>query len=131
VSEYASALLKERLGLKVRLDRPNYLQRCFMICASPVDLEEAYRVGRQAVIEAVAGRPQGMITLVRDAGPDYHCSTGVAALEGIANQEKRLPAEFMNRAGNSPSEAFVTWARPLIGEPWPPQRYVRLAKHFV
>jgi 6-phosphofructokinase len=131
VSDYAAALLKGRLGLKVRLDRPNYLQRCFMLCASPVDLEEAYRVGRQAVKEAVAGRLEGMVTLVRDPGPDYHCSTGIAALEGIANQEKKLPAEFMNSAGNWPSEAFVTWARPLIGEPWPPRRYVRLAKHFV
>jgi len=130
VSEFVAALLKERLGLKVRLDRPNYLQRCFMLCASTVDLDEAYRVGRQAVREAVAGRRQGMVTLVRDPGPAYHCSTGVAALEGIANKEKRLPAEFMNEAGNWPSEAFLGWARPLIGEPWPPQRYVRLAKHF-
>jgi 6-phosphofructokinase 1 len=131
VGEFATALLKECLGLKVRLDRPNYLQRCFMVCASSVDLEESYRVGRQAVREAVGGRLQGMITLVRDPGPDYHCSTGVADLEGIANREKKLPAEFMNETGNGPSEAFVTWARPLIGEPWPPQRYVRLFKHYV
>jgi 6-phosphofructokinase len=130
VSDYAAALLKGRLGLKVRLDRPNYLQRCFMLCASPVDREEAYRVGREAVKEAVAGRLEGMVTLVRDARPDYHCSTNIASLEGIANREKRLPAEFMNSAGNWPTEAFVNWARPLVGEPWPPQRYVRLAKHF-
>jgi len=131
VSDYVAALLKDRLGLKVRLDRPNYLQRCFMLCASPIDLEEAYRVGREAVKEAVAGRLQGMVTLVRDPGPDYHCSTDTASLEGIANREKRLPAEFMNSAGNWPTEAFVNYARPLVGEPWPPQRYVRLAKHFV
>ena len=131
VSDYVAALLRGRLGLKVRMDKPNYLQRSMMICASPVDLEEAYRVGRQAVKEAVAGRIEGMATLIRDAGPQYHCSVGIASLEGIANREKKLPPDFMNEAGNSPTEAFLSYARPLLGDPWPPIPYVRLAKYFV
>jgi 6-phosphofructokinase len=131
VSDYVAALLRGRLGLKVRMDKPNYLQRSMMICASPVDLEEAYRVGRQAVKEAVAGRIEGMATLIRDAGPQYHCSVGIASLEGIANREKKLSPEFMNEAGNSPTEAFLSYARPLLGDPWPPIPYVRLAKYFV
>lgn len=130
VSDYAAALLKGRLELKVRMDKPNYLQRSMMVCASPVDLEEAYRVGRQAVKEAVAGRIEGMATLIRDAGPEYHCSVGIASLEGIANREKKLPPEFMNEAGNSPTEAFLSYARPLLGDPWPPMPYVRLAKYL-
>jgi len=131
VSDYVATLLSGRLGLKVRIDKPNYLQRSLMICASPVDLEEAYRVGRQAVKEAVAGRIEGMITLVRDPGPEYHCSLGIASLHEIANREKKLPSDFMNEMGNFPSEAFLSYARPLIGEPWPPIPYVRLAKYFV
>jgi len=131
VSDYVATLLSGRLGLKVRIDKPNYLQRSLMICASPVDLEEAYRVGRQAVKEAIAGRVEGMITLVRDPGSDYHCSLGVASLHEIANREKKLPSDFMNEMGNFPSEAFLSYARPLIGEPWPPIPYVRLAKYFV
>lgn len=130
VSDYVAALLKGRLGLKVRMDKPNYLQRSMMICASPVDLEEAYRVGRQAVKEAVAGRIEGMATLIRDPGPQYHCSVGIASLEGIANREKKLPPDFMNEAGNSPTEAFLSYARPLLGDPWPPMPYVRLAKYL-
>lgn len=129
VGEFVVALLRDRLGIKVRMDKPNYLQRSMMVCASPVDLEEAYRVGRQAVKEAVAGRMEGMITLVRDPGPEYHCSLGVARLEEIANKEKKLPAEFMNEAGNYPTEAFLSYARPLIGGPLPP--YTRLSKQFV
>ena len=129
VGEFVVALLRDRLGIKVRMDKPNYLQRSMMICASPVDLEEAYRVGREAVREAAAGRMEGMITLVRDPGPGYHCSLGVAALEEIANKEKKLPAEFMNEAGNYPTEAFLSYARPLIGGPLPP--YTRLSKQFV
>jgi len=129
VSDFVATLLSGRLGLKVRMDKPNYLQRSMMVCASPIDLEEAYRVGRQAVKEAVAGQMEGMITLIRDPGPEYHCSVSIASLKEIANREKTLPLDFMNEAGNSPTEAFFAYARPLIGGPWPP--YVRLAKHFV
>jgi 6-phosphofructokinase 1 len=129
VSDFVATLLTGRLGLKVRIDKPNYLQRSLMACASQVDLDEAYRVGREAVRQAVAGRLEGMVTLVREPGPSYHCAVGITSLEGIANQEKKLPAEFMNAAGNWPTEAFLAYARPFVGELQP--RYVRLAKHFV
>jgi len=129
VSDFVATLLTGRLGLKVRLDKPNYIQRSLMVCASPIDLEEAYRVGRQAVKEAIAGRMEGMITLIRDPGPKYHCSLGVASLGDIANRERMLPPEFMNEAGNYPTEAFFAYARPLIGELQP--KYVRLTKYFV
>lgn len=131
VSEFVASVVKARLGLRVRIDKPNYLQRCFMVCASPVDLEEAHRVGRRAVEEAVAGRVQGLAALVRDPGPEYHCSVKFASLEDIANKEKKLPPDFMNEAGNWPTEAFLEYARPLVGEPWPPMPYVRLKTHFV
>ncbi len=129
VSDFVATLLNGKLGLKVRLDKPNYLQRSLMACASPVDLEEAYRVGQGAVREAVSGREEGMITLVRDPGPEYHCALGVAPLGEVANHEKMLPAEFMNEAGNYPTEGFLNYARPLVGELQP--FYVRLAKRLV
>jgi 6-phosphofructokinase 1 len=129
VSDFVATLLTGKLGLKVRLDKPNYLQRSLMACAAPIDLEEAYRVGQRAVQEAVSGRLEGMITLVRDPGPQYHCSLGVASLGEIANQERMLPAEFMNEAGNYPTDAFLAYARPLIGGLQP--SYVRLAQLFV
>ena len=131
VSDYVAALLRGRLGLKVRLDQPNYLQRSFMLCASPIDLEEAYRIGKKAVQEALTGRIEGMVTLTRDPGPEYHCSAGIASLEGIANREKKLPPGFMNEDGNWPTNAFLAYARPLLGEPWPPSSYVPLTKLFV
>lgn len=131
VSDYVATLLSGRLGLKVRMDKPNYLQRSTMICASSIDLEEAYRVGRQAVKEAVAGQIEGMITLIRDPGSEYHCSVSIASLQEIANKEKKLPPDFMNEDGNFPSEAFLSYTRPLIGDPWPLIPYVRLAQYFV
>ena len=129
VSDFVATLLTGKTGLKVRIDKPNYLQRSLMACASSVDLDEAYRVGRQAVKEAVAGQTGAMVVLAREPGPKYQCRVDLAKLEDIANKEKMLPAEFMNEAGNWPTQAFLDYARPLIGELQP--RYSRLTKHFV
>jgi hypothetical protein len=110
------------------VDKPNYLQRSFMLAASPVDLREAYRVGQQAVREALRGRDQGLIVLRRDPGPKYHCSLGVADLDKVANHERKLPRDYMNDSGNYPTEAFLSYARPLLGADFSP--YLRLAKPF-
>lgn len=129
VSDFAATLLTGKLGLKVRLDKPNYLQRSLMACASPVDLDEAYRVGREAVRQALAGRTEGMVILARDPGSTYHCSLDIASLGDIANQEKMLPAGWINAAGNWPTQAFIDYVRPLVGKLQP--KYVRLEKWFV
>jgi 6-phosphofructokinase len=131
VSDFVAALLWKELGLKVRLDKPNYLQRSFMLCASSVDLQEAYDVGRYAVNQALTGRQQGMVTLERQTSPDYRCTVGIVDLDIVANKEHKLPAEYMNELGNFPTPAFLDYARPLVGDPWPPIPYVRLDKHFI
>jgi len=129
VTPYLSAILTDELGLKVRLDNPYYLQRSFVEVASPVDQEEAYRVGRAAVRAALRGAKGQMVTLVRDPGEVYHCSTGLVSVEEVADREKKMPADYMNEAGNFPSEKFLRYARPLIGGPLTPQ--VRLDLVFV
>ncbi len=126
VSDFVATLLSGKLGLKVRLDKPNYLQRSLMVCASAVDLEEAFRVGKEAVKQAVGGCAEGIVTLVRAPGPGYHCSLEVVSLAEVANKEKMLPVEFMNEAGNYPTPAFLDYARPLVGALAPP--YVRLSR---
>jgi len=131
VSDFVATLLRKELGLKVRLDKPNYLQRSFMLCASSVDLQEAYDVGRFAVKQALAGRQQGMVTLERQSWPGYRCTVGLVDLKIVANKEHKLPAEYMNELGNFPTPAFLDYSRPLVGLPWPPIPYVRLARRFV
>jgi len=119
----------EAYGLSARYDKPGYLQRSFAILQSSVDREEAYMVGRAAVREALRGVSDKMITLVREPGPEYRCTTGLADLDVVANAEHYLPREYVNAAGNGVTDAFIEYARPLIGEPLP--RYARLAKHLV
>jgi 6-phosphofructokinase 1 len=128
-ADYLSALIGDRLGLKVRIDKPNYLQRSFSTAISEVDAAEAYRVGQAAVRLAVSGRTDVMVTLEREEGKWYRCDIGMAPLSAVANEEKLLPDAFLVGEGNDVTAAFVDYARPLVGEPLP--RLGRLARYPV
>ncbi|MHB1294201.1 MAG: 6-phosphofructokinase [Anaerolineae bacterium] len=126
VVDYLDGVLKKELNAKTRYDKPGYLQRSFASLMSPVDREEAYMVGRAAVRAALADESDKMVTLVRQPGPGYHIELGLAPLGEVANVERMLPPEFINERGNGVTEAFLEYARPLIGGPLP--RYARLSK---
>jgi 6-phosphofructokinase len=129
VVETLEEVVKAELGVRVRHDKPGYLQRSCASLASSVDRAEAYLVGQTAVRGALAGVSDRMVTLERQPGPEYAVTTGLAPLAEVANAEHTLPREYINEAGNGVTEAFLEYARPLIGEPLSP--YARLAKHPV
>ena len=84
-------------------------------------------VGEAAVRYAAGGETDKMVILVRETGPEYRCTTGLADLEEIANAEKKLPDEFINAEGNFVTQKFIDYAMPLIGGPLPV--YMRLRKY--
>lgn len=116
VDGIAEAIHSE-LGIKARFDKPSYLQRSFAEMMSPTDREEAYLVGRAAVRAALVGETDKMVTLVRQPTPEYQCDTGLAPLDRVANAERMLPKEFINKQGNWVTNSFVDYALPLIGGP--------------
>ncbi len=86
--------------------------------------QEAELVGRTAVRYALEGRSDVMVTLERMAADAYAIATGMAPLEVVANQQRRLPVEFVNETGNGLTPSFEAYARPLLGDPLP--EFVRL-----
>ena len=128
-SDGVARLIAAEMGLKARVDRPNYLQRSSMGVASHIDLEEAYRAGRAAVRAAVAGESGHMISLVRLSSTPYEFTTGMTPLSEVANIERPLPAEYFDRESGEITSGFVEYAKPLIGDPLPP--YFRLPIHYV
>jgi 6-phosphofructokinase len=128
-SDEVARFITAELGLKARVDRPNYLQRSFMAVASGVDLEEAYQVGRAAVRTAVTGRSGTMISLVRLSSTPYEFTTGTTPLSEVANLERPLPPEYIDASSGELTAGFVTYARPLIGDPLSP--YTRLPAYYV
>ncbi|MEI6042884.1 MAG: 6-phosphofructokinase [Chloroflexota bacterium] len=117
-ANYFMSLVMSELGLTARFDKPGTLQRMSMSCASEVDLEEAWLVGAEALRLAVAGETDKMVTLLREKGSngEYSCKTGVTSLERIANFERKMPEGYLNAEGNFVTQAFLDYARPLIGE---------------
>jgi ATP-dependent phosphofructokinase / diphosphate-dependent phosphofructokinase len=130
-ASYLMGLVIKQLGLTARYDKPGTLQRMSMLCASEVDLDEAWQAGAEAVRRAVVGETDLMITLLRATGSDgeYRCELGTTALANIANTEHKMPAHYLNEAGNFVSQAFIDYARPLIGGPL--SRYLELDRHKI
>ncbi len=112
-------------------------QRSTAIYASTVDLDEAYRVGQQAVLLAVRGENGYMATLLREPGLIYQVRYDQVPLELVANSERTFPPEWISADGTDVSDAFLDYVRPLIGEDFPSvptvngrQRFARLRPVF-
>jgi 6-phosphofructokinase 1 len=123
-ARFLCRLIRSELGLRARFDKPGTIQRTAMAYASSTDLEEADLAGRMAVRYALQGESDCLVTLIREPGDSYRCSTGLVPLAKVAKALKTLPDEYINLEGNFVTEAFLEYARPLIGEPLP--TYVRL-----
>ena len=118
-AQFLSQRLQNALGVRVRFDKPGTIQRMATAYVSRTDREEAELVGREAVRLAANGVSGVMVSLEREPGPEYRVKTGTVPLRTVANQQKRLPSDYVNSSGNGMTEAFVEYATPLIGDPLP------------
>ncbi len=117
-------LISGELGIKARFDKPGTIQRVGAALASPIDVEEAWRVGQAAVAHAVSGASGYMVTLERERSDPYRTRTDLVPLERVANKVRPVPDEFIAASGNDVTPAFLQYAAPLLGGPLPP--YARL-----
>lgn len=128
VGDYLASSILQNLKIKARCDKPGTIQRVSMVCVSPVDLEEAYRVGQVAVSKAVDGERDKMVTLVRKRNDPYECETGMVDLATVALKTKNVPDEFINRQSNYVTDDFLEYVRPLIGGPLSEYAHLRKKK---
>ncbi len=94
-------------------------QRSTAIYASVVDLDEAYKVGQQAVLIAQSGENGWMSTILREPGVIYNVRYDKVPLEKVANSERTFPKEWIAPNGIDVTDDFVRYAKPLVGEDWP------------
>jgi 6-phosphofructokinase 1 len=119
-----TALIGRRLRVKARFDKPGTLQRMSMALASPIDLDEAYRSGAEAVLYAVEGESGCMVGFARRDESPYRIDLQPVDLRLVANRQRILPAEFLGSEPFQIAPAFADYALPLIGDPIVP--YPRL-----
>lgn len=115
-TDYLADLVRSKLHLRTRVDRFGDLQWCEI---SRSDNAEAYLVGQSAVHLLCADQSDCMVTLIREEGPTYHCTTGSVALSSVADQQRTLPAEFFDAERAMITTRFSDYALPLLGDPLP------------
>ncbi|HOK90483.1 MAG TPA: diphosphate--fructose-6-phosphate 1-phosphotransferase [Candidatus Hydrogenedentes bacterium] len=103
---------------KARGQVPGTDQRSTCLYASVVDLDEAYRVGQQAVVIAKSGENGWMATILREPGVIYNVRYDKAPLELVANSERTFPEAWIAPNRIDVTDEFIRYARPLIGEDW-------------
>lgn len=118
-AQHLVELVKQHLKLRTRFDKPGDLQRMASNCISRTDRDEAYLVGKMGIRALLDGETDKMVTLVRQAIPTYHCTTGLVELAGIANVQRLMPDDYLDASKTMVTQAFYDYALPLIGDPLP------------
>jgi len=114
VAETLREIVENKVGVKCRSNKLGTCQRNAMHFASKTDGDEAYRVGATAVKEAVKGTTGKMVTLVRTSNKPYKCTTGLADLMDVANGERKIPRDWMNKEGNHITKKMRDYITPLM-----------------
>lgn len=112
-------LVKSKLKLRARFEKPGDLQRMASNSVSTTDRDEAYLVGKMGTQALLDGENDKMVTLIRHSEPVYRCSTGLAALGEVANVQRLMPDNYLDRRKTMVTQAFYDYTLPLIGEPLP------------
>jgi 6-phosphofructokinase len=121
VGPVVAQMTQQAFGYKFHWAVADYLQRSARHIASKVDVEQAYAVGKAAVELALKGRNAVMPVIVRKSSKPYRWSIGEAPLSAIANQEKKVPRDFITADGFGITAACRRYLLPLIaGEGYPP-----------
>jgi 6-phosphofructokinase 1 len=121
VGPVVAQMTQQAFGYKFHWAVADYLQRSARHIASKVDVEQAYAVGKAAVELALKGKNAVMPVIVRKSSKPYRWSIGAAPLSAIANQEKKLPRDFITTDGFGITAACRRYLLPLIGgEAYPP-----------
>jgi 6-phosphofructokinase len=116
LGDLLAAQIREKAKIaRVRADTLGYLQRSFPAIRSEADAREARQVGQAAVRAAAAGAASGSIAIRRAPGKTYRVRLERVPLASVARETRSMPAAFINRQGNDVTEAFLAYARPIVG----------------
>ena len=110
--------IKEKAQIsRVRADTFGYLQRSFAGVVSVNDAKEARLAGASAVKFATGGKfANGSTAIKRKPGKKYAVTIERTELKNVAKETRHMPDEFINKAGNDVTPAFLAYAKPIVGD---------------
>lgn len=116
LGDVLAAEIKAKTNIsRVRADTFGYLQRSFPGVISATDAREAWHVGVEAVKHSLKIK-SGSIAIRRKPTKKYQVYFECVPLKNVAKETTKMPAKFINTAGNDITKAFVAYAKPLVGD---------------
>ena len=107
-------IIHNETGLKTRAIEFSTLQRAATHLASLTDIEEATKVGYEAVMAANRGVTGEMVVMLREDSKDYEIKYSLYDIHDIANIEKKIPSNMIDSENKQLTEDYIKYARPLI-----------------
>ena len=129
-ASYLAQVVYQEIGCKTRAVELSTLQRAAAHLASKIDVDEAFNVGGATVKAADEGSSGVMAVIERISDDPYMSTTGVYDVHRIANGEKVVPREWINKEGNYVTEEFLDYVRPLIQGNYQPMMVEGLPRHL-
>ena len=115
VGSYLARLIIQKLGIKARSEKPGIWGRACAQAQSPVDQQEAVRMGALAARAVLEGTSGVMAGLLRRSTSPYVCEEVLVPIEQVMLEERLMPREFISEDGFDVTDAFCDWCRPLLG----------------
>lgn len=114
VGHSLASIISNKLNLETRVIQLGSAQRAVSRISSGIDTKEAELLGNEAVRQAIKGTTDKMVTMIRTSNIPYSTKIGLENLSEVANKEKKLPREMINKSGDNITSSFITYAMPLI-----------------
>lgn len=106
--------VRREIGCKVRSIELNLMQRCAAHIASATDIQESRMLGMTACQLALEGKSGLMAAVERISDKPYQVRFIGIPVSQVSNQEKKVPADYINEAGNDVTEKMMDYLKPLI-----------------
>lgn len=113
-AQQLGSMLIQRFGCKVRTIELNVLQRSASHLRSETDIDEACRIGAEAVTMGVSGKTGVMATFVRVSNHPYLLRYEYADIDVVANAEKTVPVDWIDAENMDITNELLEYLTPLI-----------------
>lgn len=107
-------LVAKEFKCKARSIELNVLQRAAMHIASETDINESFEIGRYAVKTSMNGKTGMMMVFNRISNAPYTIECDYKDVSEIANQEQKIPVEWINEGHNDITKELYDYLYPLI-----------------
>ena len=107
-------IVRREIGCKVRSIELNLMQRCASHIASKTDIQESKMLGMTACRCALQGKSGLMASVERLSSYPYQVRYTAIPVCEVSNQEKKVPGDYINEAGNDVTEKMMEYLKPLI-----------------